>query len=115
MRQPAAERAARRRAAYGAPEAPVIPTKTSLPAAPGPLRGFEEDRELAQLLLFEPVERRHRRARRLAVRALEVGDLPLDPPALRALGRQIRRSRETAAGAEVAMAVEARELREDLR
>ena len=48
-------------------------------------------------------------------RVLEVGDLEGDAPVLRALGAQVRRARETAARAEIAVAVEAADLGEDLR
>ena len=60
------------------------------------LGGFEERRRAAvRFVLAEPGERRHRRARVHARRALEVGDLEGDALVLRALGGQVRARRGT--------------------
>src|SRR5215208_250120 len=59
---PAAPSASRRRAAYGAPEAPVIPRKTCTSRLPGSalaLGGLEEVGQLLQVLFAEPREHRH--------------------------------------------------------
>src|SRR5262245_60934019 len=62
---PEAESACRSRAAYGAPDAPVIPRKTftgpagSLSAAALALRLGEEGAEKPEVLLAEVRERRH--------------------------------------------------------
>src|SRR5581483_5186221 len=81
--QPSATRASRSLAAYGAPDAPVIPRKTCTVAVPPSglplaLGGLEEDRELVEVGLAERLELRHRRARVHARRAFEVVDLELD-------------------------------------
>src|SRR6266581_4378992 len=63
-----------RRAAYGAPEAPVMPRKTRK-ALFWPFGGLEENRELAQVCLTEVREGRHRRALVHTAWAFEVRDL----------------------------------------
>src|SRR5436190_2569750 len=94
-----------------------MPRKTRTRALPllRALRGLEERRHLAQVRLPEVLEARHRRAGVDARRARQVVDLELDPLVLRPLGAQVRRPREAAAGAEVAVTVQAADLREDLR
>src|SRR5205085_9318913 len=60
--QPAATSASRRRAAYGAPDAPVMPRKIRKGAAPLGLRALgvgEELGELVELLIREIRERLH--------------------------------------------------------
>src|SRR6266699_2170109 len=77
-----------RRAAYGAPEAPVMPRKMRK-ALFWPFGGLEENRELAQVCLAE------------------VRDLEGDTLVLRPLRTQVRRAELGAAGAVVGVAVEA--------
>src|ERR671934_2392893 len=86
--QPAPASASSSRAAYGAPDAPVIPRKTCTRLLL-PLRRLEEDGELAEVRLAERCELRHRRARIDARRALEVVDLELDAQMLRTDVRQV--------------------------
>src|SRR4051794_5126567 len=96
------------RAAYGAPEAPVMPRNIrTTPPLLRALGGLEESGDLAQVRFAEVRERRHRRALVHAARALEVVDLEGDALLLRALGAQIRRAELRAADAEVGVAVEA--------
>src|SRR5213595_500384 len=78
------------------------------------LGGLEEGGDLAQVRwrsalrwISKRCERRHRRARVHAARALEMGDLKRDPLVLRAFGAQVRRTQLGAADAEVGVAVEA--------
>src|SRR5215210_8869115 len=77
--QPAAPSASRRRAAYGAPDAPVIPRKTCTSRLPGSalaLGGLEEVGQLLEILVAEAREHRHHVVAELArVRdvALQVG------------------------------------------
>src|SRR5437764_12927133 len=94
-----------------------MPRKTRTRALPllRALRGLEERRELRQVRRPEILEARHRRARVHARRTRQVVDLELGSLVLRPLGRQVRRAREAAARALVAVAVEAADLREDLR
>src|SRR5712691_460123 len=115
--QSAATSARNRRTAYGAPEAPVIPRKTRTQRLPSfvALRGLEEGRELSELLVAEPGETRHRRARGLARRAFEVADLEVDSEVLRADVGQIRSAELRAAGVLVRVTVQARGLRQQLR
>src|SRR6266536_2284572 len=100
--QSAAASAWTSRAAYGAPEAPVMPrkirTKRTLLRAFG---GLEEGGELAQVGFAKRREHRHRRALVDAARALEVRDLEGDPLVLRALGAQVGGAELRAADAEV--------------
>src|SRR5215211_6969492 len=51
---------------------------------------FEEDSELAEVLLAQPRERRHGRTGRDRAWVLQVVDLPLDAPVPRPLLRQLR-------------------------
>src|SRR6478672_5535192 len=114
--QPAPASASSSRAAYGAPEAPVMPRKTRMaPTLLGTLGGLEEDGELVQVVVAEIGERRHRRARVDATRALEVVDLELDALVLRALGGEIGRAEVRAARAEIGVAVRAARHREEVR
>src|SRR5690348_9588653 len=94
-----------------------MPRKTRTRALPllSALRRLEERRELRQVRRPQVLEARHRRAGVHARRAREVVDLELDPLVLRPLGAQIGRAGEAAAGAVVAVAVEAADLGEDLR
>src|ERR671934_632555 len=103
-----------RRAAYGAPDAPVIPRKTCTDLLRA-LGGLEEGRDLPELAVGEGGERRHRRAGVDAARALEVRDLELDPLVLRALGGQPGGPEVRRARAEVGVAVEAARRREQPR
>src|SRR5581483_9511922 len=89
-------------------------TRTRLRLLPA-LRRLEEGGELAQVVLAEGRERRHRRPRVDTARALEMVDLELDALVLRALGGQVGRAEVRRAGAEVGVAVEAAHLREDVR
>src|ERR687887_2004097 len=94
-----------------------MPRKTrtrALPLFPA-LRRLEERRKLRQVRRPEILEARHRGAGVHARRARQVVDLELDPLVLRAFGGQVRRAREAAARALVAVAVEAADLREDVR
>src|SRR5438132_13855791 len=94
-----------------------MPRKTrtrALPLLPA-LRGLEERRQLRQVRLPEVLEARHRRAGVDARGASEVVDLELDPLVLRALRREVGSAREAAARPEVAVAVQAAHLRENLR
>src|SRR5205807_10158771 len=82
--QSAAARASTSLAAYGAPEAPVMPTKTLIA---GPLvralRSVEEGREVRQLLVAERRELRHHlvpELRRVRDVALEEGDTLIGLP-----------------------------------
>src|SRR6266699_3822978 len=95
-----------RRAAYGAPEAPVMPRKTRK-ALFWPFGGLEENRELAQVCLTEVREGRHRRALVHTAWAFEVRDLEGDTLVLRPFRTQVRRAELGAAGAVVGVAVEA--------
>src|SRR2546430_13729766 len=95
-----------RRAAYGAPEAPVMPRKTRK-ALFWPFGGLEENRELAQVCLTEVREGRHRRALVHTAWAFEVRDLEGDALVLRPFRTQVRRAELGAAGAVVGVAVEA--------
>src|SRR4051794_3074946 len=115
--------ASRRRAAYGAPEAPVIPRKTFISPAPGALapaaalgalRVFEEGGELVVLIVCEVREGRHGRTGVHAARALEVAYLELLPPALCALGGEVGRTEVRATCAEIGVAAHAACEREDL-
>src|SRR2546429_3313896 len=103
-----------RRAAYGAPEAPVMPRKTRK-ALFWPFGGLEENRELAQVCLTEVREGRHRRALVHTAWAFEVRDLEGDALVLRPFRTQVRRAELGAAGAVVGVAVEAAGGREQLR
>src|SRR5438093_180716 len=109
--QPAWASASSRRAAYGAPDAPVIPrkTRTLLPA----LRCLEKGRQLAQVVLAEILERRHRRAGVDAARALEVVDLELDALVLGTLRGEFWPDRAT--GTEVRVADRATRFGEQVR
>src|SRR5439155_24370334 len=123
----AAVSASSSRAAYGAPEAPVMPRKTRT-ESPGayrpsprgpwillrPLPRLEEDGEVVQIVLAEVGEGLHRRARGHAARALDVVDRELDALLLRAFRREIGRPEVRAAGAVVRMAVHAPHSGEDL-
>src|SRR3954465_2723572 len=113
--QPAAASDSSNRAAYGAPEAPVIPRKTRTTALLRTLGRLEEDRELVQVLVAERREGRHRRPGIDAARALEVVDLELDALVLRSLLGEVWRAEVRGAGAEVAVARHAARLREQLR
>src|SRR6185437_13260422 len=125
----AAARAVRRRRAYGAPDAPVMPRKTRTgryslrPLGWERMRpsvfdvalgGFEEDRELAQVVLSEPRERRHRAARVHARGTLQVRDLEGDAEVLRADVREHRGAEVVAAVGLVGVAVQAARLGEQL-
>src|SRR5256886_13785278 len=103
-----------RRAAYGAPEAPVMPRKTRK-ALFWPFGGLEENRELAQVCLTEVREGRHRRPLVHTAWAFEVRDLEGDALVLRPFRTQVRRAELGAAGAVVGVAVEAAGGREQLR
>src|SRR5256886_2784853 len=97
-----------RRAAYGAPEAPVMPRKMrKAPPLFWPFGGLEENRELAQVCLAEVREGRHRRALVHTAWAFEVRDLEGDALVLRPFRTQVRRAELGAAGAVVGVAVEA--------
>src|SRR5262249_61948789 len=95
-----------RRAAYGAPDAPVMPRKTRKPLF-CPLGGLEENRELAEVCFTEVGERRHRRALVDAAWALEMLDLESDALVLRPLGGPVRRPAQRTPGAVVGAAVHA--------
>src|SRR5262245_35960763 len=111
--QSAAASARTRRAAYGAPEAPVMPRKTRKPLF-CPLGGLEENRELAEVCFTEVGERRHRRALVDAAWALEMLDLESDALVFRPLGGQVRRPEQRAADAVVGVAVQTARGREEL-
>src|ERR671935_1608293 len=114
--QSAPARACTRRAAYGAPDAPVMPRKMRTEDSMlGPFRGLEERCELLQVRLAERSEDRHRRALVDAARALQVRDLECDPLSLRALGAQVRRTELRAADAEIGVAGRAAGLGEEPR
>src|SRR5690242_3537706 len=91
------------RAAYGAPEAPVMPRKTRIARFGSflALGCLEEGRELPQRLRAERLERRHRGARVHAGRTLEVPDLEVDPELLGPDVREVRGTEVGRAGAEV--------------
>src|SRR5438128_4229667 len=76
------------------------------------LRGLEEGGERLQVLRALVREGRHRAARIDARRALQMRDLEGDALVLRALGRQVRRAEEVAPRAEVGMAVQTPDDRE---
>src|ERR687887_320697 len=109
----ASTRACTSRAAYGAPEAPVMPRKMRTSAAP--LRRLEEDRDPSKIALAEGRERRHGRAFDHAARTLEVGDLEGDAPAFPSLRREIRCAELHAAGVKIGVAVETPRSREERR
>src|SRR5216684_2512625 len=85
-----------------------MPRKTRTARSGGPLlrplRRLEEDGELVERIRPERLERRHRRARVHARRALEVAHLEVDTEVLRADVRQVGRAQVRRAGAEVGMA-----------
>src|SRR4051794_896109 len=92
--QSAAPSASRSRAAYGAPEAPVIPRKTfiSWDCALLLLRSlgsFQEDRQILEAFLPERREFRHRRARIHARRTFEMADLVVDAEVPRSDRRKV--------------------------
>src|SRR5215213_623559 len=116
---PASESVVRRRAAYGAPEAPVIPRKTFIAArraglAPafGALGLFEERSQLLVLLVREVRERRHRRAGVDATGALQVVDLELNPAVLRPFRAEVGSAEVGSSGSQIGVAAEAARLRE---
>src|SRR5919198_409829 len=119
--QPAPASASSSRAAYGAPDAPVMPRKTCTVARPTTpwlllsLRSLEEDRELAQVGVAERVELRHRRAGVDARRTLEVADLEVDAEILRADVRQVGRAELLSAVTVVGVTGRAAGAREELR
>src|SRR5437762_14101423 len=76
---------------------------------------LEERGELLETRGTKSPERRHRRARVDARRALQVRDLEREALVLRTLGRQVRRAREPTARAEVRVAVEAARDGEEVR
>src|ERR671931_500711 len=76
---------------------------------------LEERRELLETCVTKSAERRHRRARVHARRALQVRDLEGDALVLRALRSEFGRAWEPAAGAEVGVAVETARDREEVR
>src|SRR4051812_29681240 len=105
----AAASASSSRAAYGAPEAPVIPRKTCIPRDCAPsllltLGSFEEDGELAQAFLPERRELRHRRAGIHARRAFQMVHLERDSLVLRPFGGEVGRPEVRRASAEVRVA-----------
>src|SRR3954454_5621904 len=118
--QSAAASASTSRAAYGAPEAPVIPRNTCIPRdcrwslLVRALGGFEEQRELAQAVGTERGERRHRRALIDARRALQVVDLELDTQVSRADVGQVRRTEVLPSRAVVRVAGRTTRCREQL-
>src|SRR5919201_6769242 len=106
--QSASASASTRRAAYGAPEAPVMPRKTRKRARSlRPLLRFEEHRHPLQVGLAVLRERRHRRSLVDAARALQVGDLEGDALVLRSLGGEVPRAEGRRADVEICVAVEA--------
>src|SRR5439155_171086 len=116
--QSAASSASSSRAAYGAPDAPVIPRKTCIPRDCDDflllaLRGLEEGRQLPEPPVPERGEFRHRRARHDARRALQVVDLERDAEVSGADRRQVRRAEVRRAGAEVGVARRAAGLGEE--
>src|SRR5437868_8806365 len=78
------------------------------------LRSLEEGGERLQVLRALVRELRHRAARIDARRALQVGDLEGDALVLRPLGAEVGRTEVVAADAEVGMAVQAADDREEL-
>src|SRR5438094_9399509 len=113
--QPASPSACTRRAAYGAPDAPVMPRKILTALLLLALGRLEEDREQLQVRVTEVGKRRHRRARVHAARALEVVDLELLALALRPLGREVARPEGRRAAADVRVAGLAARGRQELR
>src|SRR5213075_2402844 len=99
------------RAAYGAPEAPVMPRKTRMARL---LRAFgfaQEDAELMQLRLSERGELRHHVVAGLG-RVGDVGREEVGPLPALADRRQVRRAEVRAAGAEIRVARGATRARE---
>src|SRR5262245_7577729 len=94
---PAAARASGRRAAEGAPDARVIPSRTCIPRDCArslllALGGLEEDREVVEPCVAQRRELRHRRAGVDARRAREVANLEVDAEVARADVGEVRRA-----------------------
>src|SRR5205085_2557163 len=111
---PAPANASRSRAAYGAPDAPVMPRKTRTPALLGPLRDREEDADVVDVLLApEVAEDRHDVVPELA----RVGDVAREerrPLADLPDRGQVGRAEVRGARAEVRVAGRAARLGEEL-
>src|SRR5262245_37299485 len=87
------------RAAYGAPEAPVMPRKTRIALLVRALGLAQEDSELVQLRLPERCELRHHVVAGLG-RVRDVGREEIRPLPALADRREVRRTEVRAAGAE---------------
>src|SRR5438309_1287897 len=103
------------RAAYGAPDAPVMPRKTRTRRLLGALRHGQEDADVVDVLRATEVpELRHDVVAELA-RVGDVAREELRPLSDLADRRQVRRAEVRGAGAEVGVARGAARLREELR
>src|SRR4051812_24575993 len=102
------------RAAYGAPEAPVIPRKTRTARLFRALGGGQELAELAQLLIAQRTELRHHVVAELRG-VLDVVRETLGAAAGRADGREVRRAEVRRAGAQVGVTRSAAGARERRR